>query len=347
MKEKLKSLPPHVTLRQLRAFAAVAAAGSISKAARALNITPPAVSLQMRQLEDAAGVPLLDRARDGMRPTDAGRVLLRVVSQIEAALAAGAEEIAALKGLERGRVVVGVVSTAKYFAPRALAIFAREHPGIDIRLTVGNRDAIVAALRDLQVDIAITGRPPEDFEIARAVIGDNPHIIIGPPDHRLAGKRDVPLEQFAGETFLLREEGSGTRALMQRLFADAGLSPQLGMELGSNETIKQAVMAGLGVALLSAHTVAAELEDGRLVSFDVPGLPIVRQWYVTRRQDRQLLPAAEALWEFFKNRSAEFLPATGDDERLRSHPSSQKQRRRHKPSDVAPRHARAHHGTEG
>ena len=176
---------------------------------------------------------------------------------------------------------MGVISTAKYFAPRALAIFSKEHPGVDVRLMVGNRDMVLTALRDFTIDFAVAGRPPEDMAIDRAAIGNNPHIIIGPPDHPLAGRRRIPLARFAGETFLLREEGSGTRMLMERLFAESGLSPNIGMEIGSNETIKQAVMAGLGVALISAHTVAAELEDGRLISFDVPGLPIVRQWFVT------------------------------------------------------------------
>jgi DNA-binding transcriptional LysR family regulator len=301
-----------VTLRQLRAFAAVTASGSISAAAQALAVTPPAVSLQMRQLEDAAGLPLLDRSRGSMRPTDAGRVLLRSIAEIETALSASAEQFAALRGIERGRVAVGVVSTAKYFAPHALALFSREHPGIDVRLVVGNRGEVLAALRDMSIDFALTGRPPEDFPVDRGVIGDNPHIIVGPPEHPLAHERDVPLARLAGETFLLREEGSGTRALMQRLFSDAGLSPNLGMEIGSNETVKQAVMAGLGIALLSAHTVSAELEDGRLVSFDIPGLPIVRQWYVTKKRERHLLPAAQALWDFFEKRSADYLPARAD-----------------------------------
>jgi LysR family transcriptional regulator for metE and metH len=308
MKEIFRPLLPNITRRQLRAFAAVVEMGSISQAAQRLNVTPPAVSLQMRQLEAAAGLPLLDRAKAGMRPTEAGRIVLKAAGEIEAALSACAEEIAALSGVERGRVVVGVVSTAKYFAPRALAIFSREHPGVDVRLIVGNRGVVLSALRDFSIDFAVAGRPPEDMAIDRAVIGDNPHIIIGPPGHPLAGKRNVPLARFADETFLLREEGSGTRMLMERLFSEAGLSPNIGMEIGSNETIKQAVMAGLGIALISAHTVAAELEDGRLISFDVPGLPIVRQWFVTKRTERQLLPAAQALWDFFEKRSAEYLP---------------------------------------
>ncbi len=309
MKDSLKPVLPHVTRRQLRAFVAVAESGSISQAAQILGVTPPAVSLQMRQLEAAAGLPLLDRGKGGMRPTDAGLIILRAAGAVEGSMAACAEELAAVAGVERGRVAVGVISTAKYFAPRALAMFSREHPGVDIRLVVGNRDVVVTALREFTIDFAVAGQPPEDMAMDRVAIGNNPHIIIGPPDHPLAEKHRIPLARFAGETFLLREEGSGTRAVMERLFSESGLSPHIGMEIGSDETIKQAVMAGLGVALISAHTVAAELEDGRLIAFDVPGLPIVRQWFVTRRTERQLLPAAQALWEFFERRSADYLPA--------------------------------------
>ncbi len=309
MKEKLKAALAGVTRRQLRAFSAVVEAGSISKAAQRLNLTPPAVSLQMRQLEEAAGLPLLDRMREGVRPTDAGRAVLKAAGTVEGAMSACAEEIAALSGIERGRVAVGIVSTAKYFAPRALALFSREHPGVDVRLVVGNRDLVLSALRDLSIDLAITGRPPDDIAIDRAVIGDNPHIIIGRPGHPLAGKRNVPLARFSDETFLLREEGSGTRMLMERLFAEAGLKPNIGMEISSNETIKQAVMAGLGIALISAHTVAAELEDGRLIAFDVSGLPLVRQWFVIKRAERRLPPAAQALWSLFVKRGPDYLAA--------------------------------------
>jgi LysR family transcriptional regulator for metE and metH len=217
------------------------------------------------------------------------------------------EAIEALRGMDGGRVSVGIVSTAKYFAPRALAAFKRLHPKVEMRLLIGNREDTIAALEDLSVDFAVMGRPPEHFEVDRAVIGDHPHVIIGPTDHALAGRR-LSLADLAQETFLLREPGSGTRLLMQRLFEDAGVDPPIGMEIGSNETIKQAVMAGLGVALLSAHTIAAEVEDGRLAVFDVLGLPIVRQWFVVRRREKRLLPAAQALWDHLVTSGRAFLP---------------------------------------
>ena len=195
----------------------------------------------------------------------------------------------------------------KYFAPMVLAAFQQAHPKVRMRLQVGNRETTLGGLRGFELDFAITGRPPEDFAVDKAVIGDHPHIIIGPPSHPLASRRRLAFSHLGSETFLLREHGSGTRLLMQRLFSEAGLNPQLGMEIGSNETIKQAVMAGLGVALISAHTAAAELKDGRLVAFDVIGLPVIREWFVIKPSEKHLLPAAQALWDFFVASGAGFL----------------------------------------
>ena len=308
MKEKLKPDLRRVTMKQLRAFAAVMRAGTVSGAAQALNVTPPAISLQLRQLEHAAGMPLLERTGSGLQATDGGREILATAARVEAALAECGEALEAIRGIGAGHVSVGVISTAKYFAPRALAAFSRSHPKVEMRLQIGNRGETIAALKDYALDLAIMGRPPEDFEVERAVIGEHPHIIIGPPDHAMARRRRIPLADLADQTFLLREQGSGTRLLMQRLFAEAGLNPNLGMEIGSNETIKQAVMAGLGIALISAHTVSAELEDGRLVAFKVAGLPLVRQWFVVRRRDKRLLPAAQAVWDFLATTGAKFLP---------------------------------------
>ncbi len=308
MKEKLSPALRRITLKQLRALAAVTSAGTVSGAARALHVTPPAVALQLRLLEEAAGLPLVERAERGLRPTAAGREVLAAAKRIETALGECGEALRALSGGEGGAVAVGVVSTAKYFAPRALAAFAKAHPNIDVRLKVGNRRETVAALAGYDLDFAITGRPPEDFAVEKAVIGDHPHIIIGPPDHPLIGRPRLTLAELAGEPFLLREPGSGTRLLMKRLFAAAGLSPTLGMEIGSNETIKQAVMAGLGIALISAHTVWAEIADGRLAAFDVQGLPVVRQWFVVKRKEKRLLPAAQALWSFLSESGARYLP---------------------------------------
>ncbi len=298
-----------ITLKQLRALAATANSGTVTGAAHALNVTPPAVTLQLRLLEEGAGLPLLERTKKGRRLTDGGRELLATANRVEAALVECDEALEALRGMDGGRVSVAVVSTAKYFAPRALAAFAQEHPKVEVKLRVGNREETIAALRSYEVDFAITGRPPQDSEVEKTVIGDHPHVIVGPENHPLAHRKRIDLKDLAEETFLLREQGSGTRLLMQRLFSDAGLSPNLGMEMGSNETIKQAVMAGLGIALISAHTISAEVADGRLAAFNVRGLPVVRQWFVVKHHDKRLLPAAQALWDFFVTSGADFLPS--------------------------------------
>lgn len=308
MKENLSLFARRVTLRQLRAFGALVAEGSVSAAAQRLALTPPAVSQQLQKLEEAAGgIALYERCPEGVRITDAGREILAALERVEAALADAAAALETLRGVAGGRVAIGVISTAKYFIPPALAAFKRAHPRVDLSIRIGNREAILSALRSFELDLAITGYPPEDFPITRTVLGPNPHVIIAAPDHPLVGQRNVPLSVVGGETILLREPGSGTRALLKRLFPE---EPPLGprIEIGSNETIKQAVMAGMGIALISAHTCAAELADGRLALIDAEGLPVVRQWFVIRRADKRLLPVAEALWRHLVATAADYLP---------------------------------------
>jgi DNA-binding transcriptional LysR family regulator len=298
----------HVTLRQLRTFAEVVRAGSFTGASQALHLTPPAVTIQMRELEQRAGLPLIERTAAGMVPTEAGREVIQAAQRIELALAECADALSALRGMEGGHVAIGVVSTAKYFAPAALGAFARAHPSVEIRLDVGNRAAIIAALAANTLDLALTGRPPEDLAVDKAPIGAHPHLVIAAPDHPLALRKRVEPSMLAQETFVVREPGSGTRGLMERFFADAVITPRIGMEMGSNETIKQAVMAGLGIAFLSAHTVAVELADERLVALDIVGLPIVRQWFIVQLAKRRLLPAPAALRQFLIERGQNFLP---------------------------------------
>ncbi len=297
-----------MTLRQLRALLMTVETGSVAAAARKLHVTPPAISLQLKQLEANAGVPLLERTPEGMRATEAGRVLLEAAQQIEGILKDAADTLERMKQAHSGLVRVGVVSTAKYFAPMALAEFRREHREVEMRLFVGNRDATVQKLREFELDFAIMGRPPVDFAVERSIIGPHPHVLICPPDHPLNGRERVRPAELAHETFLMREKGSGTRSLTERLIARLDIEPRIGMEIGSNETIKQAVMAGLGIALISAHTVAWELEEGRLGIIRAPGLPMMRQWQVVRRKEKHLLPAAESLWSFLAARGAAFLP---------------------------------------
>jgi DNA-binding transcriptional LysR family regulator len=301
----------NVTLKQLRALAGIVRTGSVTGAAELLNVSPPAVTLQMQLLQEHAGLPLVERSSAGTVPTAAGREVLHAIERIEAILAECGAALAGLAGSERGTVSVGIISTAKYFAPRALAAFARTHPGIELRLTIGNRAEIISGLSHFDLDIAIMGRPPAEFSVVAAAIGEHPHIVVAPPDHPLASQRGIEPATLAAETMLVREPGSGTLSLMERFFAEAGVSPRIGMQIGSNETIKQAVMAGLGLAFISAHTVNAEIEDGRLVALDVKGLPIVRQWYVVHLRERRLMPAVEIIRSFLTNEGKAYLPAAG------------------------------------
>jgi LysR family transcriptional regulator for metE and metH len=310
MKENLNVIMSRVTLKQLRAMNAVVRTGTISGAAKELNVTPPAISMQMRLLEETVGLPVVERMGSGLRPTDAGAIVLDAVHSCESALTACGEALEEMKGIGGGRVTVGVVSTAKYFAPRALAAFTKTHPKVEMRLSVGNRRETIDSIKGNEVDFAVMGRPPQEFEVDQVIIGDHPHVIVAPPDHPMAMRKKISFATVAGETFLLREDGSGTRALMQRLFAKVGHNPNTGMEIGSNETIKQAVMAGLGIALLSAHTVGPEVSEKRLVILDVDGLPVIRQWFVVKRKERVLMPASQALWDFLAVSGADFLPQT-------------------------------------
>lgn len=301
-------MPAHWTLRQLKIVALAARSGSYAKAAQDMGLSPPAVTAQMKQLEADLGLPLFERRDGRLRPTAAGRELVAAYGRVEVALAEAERSIEAIRRPGEGSVVVGVVSTAKYFAPMALAAFRARQPRIELKLVVGNREDIVAGLESLELDLAVMGRPPAALEAETLVIGDHPHLIIAPPGHRLAARRLKPAH-LSREPFLMREEGSGTRMLMARLFEEHGAAhPPRAMEIGSNETIKQAVMAGLGLAFLSAHTVAAELGDGRLVALDVDGLPIVRQWLCVRAKEKRLMPAALALMEFLAREGGAFLP---------------------------------------
>ncbi len=297
----------NVTLRQLRILSAVTKTGSMAGAARQLHVTPPAITVQMQQLEETAGLPLIERLGEGTTPTGAGEVLLRAAHRIEALLTECDQEIGQLKGIKGGRVSAGVVSTAKYFAPKALAAFKQQHPGVDLRLSVHNRQETIAALRDLALDLAVMGRPPENLDLESISLGDHPHIIIAAGNHPLAGRK-VSIAGLANETFFIREPGSGTRMLMESLFQKAGFTPNIGMEIGSNETIKQAVIAGLGIAFISAHTVAVELADGRLTELKVEGLPVMRKWYVVRLREKAVMPAADAMWKFLATEGHTFLP---------------------------------------
>ena len=297
-----------LTLRQLRALAAVQAEGSITAAANQLHLTQPAVTLQLRNLQTLAGLPLIQRTGDGMRLTDAGREVQRLTERIEAAMFDCEQSLDMIAGRSGGRVSIGAVSTAKYFVPFMIAGFSERFPRIDVTLRIGNREDIRDALRGYDLDIAVMGQPPAEVEVEMRPLGNHPHIIVAASGHRLAGKRKLAAADLAGETFITREQGSGTRMLMERFFQTSGLKGRIGMEMDSNETIKQAVIAGLGIAFISQHTVSHELTGRRLVALKVAGLPIMRQWHAIRRADRVLLPPAQAMLDFLGKEGSRFLP---------------------------------------
>ncbi|MDE2148745.1 MAG: LysR family transcriptional regulator [Gammaproteobacteria bacterium] len=287
-----------LTLRQLEVFVEAARSLNLSRAAETLHLTQPAVSMQIRQLEDNVGLPLFERIGRGRRLTEAGERLLLHASRLLGEVRDAEQAMQALKGLAGGRVTVGLVSTAEYFAPKLLAEFSRRHPAVDVRFLVGNREALVRLLRDADIDIAVMGRPPPEVETASEPLAGNPHVLVASGRHPLVGRRHIDLHSLRGEAFLMREAGSGTRLMMEELFRTHLLRPLKLITLGSNETIKQAVIAGLGISLLSLHALGLELRAGEIAVLDVFGLPMQRIWHVVHLRARVLSPAAGAFRRF-------------------------------------------------
>lgn len=300
----------NLTLRQLRAVSAVNRLGKVNLVAREIGVTPPAVTLQLQQAEAEAGTPLFDRTSSGLRATDAGRAVVAVAQAIDHQLELLTDELAAIRGAGRGTLRLGAVSTAKYFVPQLMAAFLDQSPGIDLRLSIGNRAATIAALEEQTVDIALMGRPPRQTPLNTFLIGEHPLVIIAAPDHPLAGTRNIARSVIAGHPLLVREPGSGTRNSLDLFLGDATAQGRpRNTEFSSNESIKQAVMAGLGLALISAHTIALEVELGRIAILDVAGTPVRRQWFAVSRADRTLSPAMAAFNAFLRLRGRDFLPA--------------------------------------
>jgi DNA-binding transcriptional LysR family regulator len=320
-----------VTIRQLQIFVTAAGHLSFVRTSEQLHLTQAAVSLQVKRLEEIAGIALFERRGKKLVLTEAGGELLRYARQILDALKDADAAISALKGLTGGRISVGVVSTAKYFAPALIAQFQRRYPGVRASLSVNNREIIVRELEKNEIDVAIMGTPPQRIETKAMPFADHPLVVIAPPSHLLAAFRRIPLASLADDTFLVREQGSGTRSSMERLFAERGFVPKIGNVMSSNETIKQAVMADMGLAFISRHTIGFELQMGRLVELDIVGLPLMRRWYVVHRAGRFMSGAAMAFVEFVVESApgllAELHPpvkgakaATGTSARPAAHP---------------------------
>ncbi|VFU07501.1 HTH-type transcriptional regulator CbbR [Methylocella tundrae] len=298
-----------LTLKHLETIVAVAESGTIAAAADDLNVTAAALTSRIKLLEDDVGVALFDRTGGRLRLTDAGQEVVKIATRIDLALAELKATLSAHKDKHAGRVTIGVASTAKYFAPRLIAAFARGNPRIEIAVTVGNRATIVAALRDYAIDMALMGSPPADFPVFSKVFGPHPQVVIAPPEHSMAKRAGIDKAELCHEGFIIREEGSGTRNVFDTFFGGLAPSPpRVHIEIGSNETVKQAVMAGLGLTLISAHTVEAEVAEGRLAILDVVGMPIMRQWFAVRHGGRELSPAAKTMWDFVVSDGRGFLP---------------------------------------
>ena len=288
-----------VTFRQLRVFVEVARNLSFVRAAESLHLTPPAVTMQIKELESAIELPLFDREGRKVSLTTAGEYFLVYAKRLLTTLKDADDAMARFRKLESGMLRVGMVGTAKYFVPHLLTRFREEHPGVELHLQVGsNREELVAMLQNAEVDLAIMGRPPKEMATRAEPFAAHPHVFVAPPGHPILRQDRPAVQAVASHPLITRESASGTRALMDRFFLDHRVEPRIAMEMPSNETIKQAVMAGMGLSFLSLHTIALELSYKLIELVHVEHTPIVRTWNVVHLPARTLSPAAEALRYF-------------------------------------------------
>lgn len=298
----------NITLRQMRIFEAVARHLSFTRASEELHLTQPAVSMQIKQLEQAVGLPLLDQNGKKTYLTEAGEEMYRYACAITDKLQEAAQVFEELKGMKRGHMSIAVASTANYFAPRLLATFFQRYPDVRVSLNVTNREGLLKALTGNETDLVIMGKPPDHMELVAERFMDNPLVVIAAPTHPLARRRSqIPLQALAGETFLVREQGSGTRSAMERHFDQHGMTLATTMEMGTSEAIKQGVEAGLGLGLLSLHTLEMELSLKRVVILDVETFPIMRHWYVVYRRGKRLSTVAQAFRNFILKDSSNLI----------------------------------------
>lgn len=297
----------NATFRQLRVFNEVARHLSFARAAEVLHLTPPAVTMQVKELEGHVGLPLFERSGRQISLTTAGEYMLVHARKMLATLKDAEDTAARLKRIEVGRLTIGMVSTAKYFLPRLLAEFQQEHEGVEIRLAVGNREQLVKMLHGNEVDIAIMGRPPTELATRAEPFAAHPHVFVAPTDHPLLKVGHPTVEAMRPYGFILRERGSGTRAAMEVFLEQSRMEPRVVMEMSSNETIKQAVMAGMGISFLSLHTIGLELEHRLIATLEVEGAPVVRAWNVVHTLSKLLSPAAEAFRYFMLERAESYL----------------------------------------
>jgi DNA-binding transcriptional LysR family regulator len=288
----------HFTLRQLQVFEKVANHLNYSRAAEELCLSQPAVSMQIKQLEGHIGLPLFEQMGKKIFLTEAGRELHHYARSIAQQLTEMEAVFDEMKGLGQGKLTISVVNTANYFTPRLLARFCQRYPEINVILQVANRDAVLKQLADNSTDLAIMGQPPKGLDLIAESFLDNPMVVIAAPNHPLTAVKQVKFDQLAEQTFVSREQGSGTRSAMERVFAKYNIQPRISMEMETNEAIKQAVQAGMGLGILSLHSIELELETGRLAMLNVEHFPLLRHWFVAHRSNKRLSSAALAFKDF-------------------------------------------------
>jgi DNA-binding transcriptional LysR family regulator len=299
----------HLTLRQLQCFSAVATNLSYTKAAEELHLTQPAVSMQIRQLEQQAGLALTEQFGKQVHLTDAGTEVYRYARSILQQVDEMDDVLDKLKGFAGGRLKIAAISSANYFAPKLLGTFHQRHPDVSVSMDVTNQKAVLRQVIDNEVDMAIMGQPPKDSHVEAIAFMENPLVIVAPPEHRLAARKRIALKELEKEVFLTREPGSGTRGAMERFFRQEKLKLTTGMGMGSLSSIKQGVQAGLGLALLPRDAVRVEMMLGRLVELKIKGLPIQRYWYVVMHKGKRLSLAAEEFKLLLINEAEELLEA--------------------------------------
>ncbi|MFM7423954.1 MAG: LysR substrate-binding domain-containing protein [Elainella sp.] len=302
----------HATLHQLKVFEATARHGSFTRAAEELFLTQPTVSMQVKQLTKAIGLPLFEQVGKRLYLTDAGRELYSTCQEIFQRLDQLEMSVANLKGMKQGKLRLAVITTTKYFMPRLLGPFCQNYPGIDVSLSVTNHEGVIERLTNNQDDLYVMSQLPDHIDIKSHAFLENPLVVVAPYDHPLAGERNIPLRRLAEEYFIMREPGSGTRGALQKLLDAEKLSVKVRLELGSNEAIKQAVAGGLGLSVLSRHTLLPEGANSELTILDVEGFPISRQWYVVYLAGKQLSVVANTFLDYLCDAAEKFSGSFAD-----------------------------------
>ncbi len=296
------------TLHQLKVFEAAARHGSFTRAAEELFLTQPTVSMQIKQLTKSVGLPLFEQVGKRLYLTEAGRELYATCRQIFDTIAQFEMKVADLKGLKQGQLRLAVITTAKYFIPRLLGPFCQLYPGIEISLQVTNHEGILERMTNNMDDLYIMSQVPEHLDVNYQQFLENPLVVLAPINHILAGEKNIPLQRLAEEPFIMREPGSGTRRAVQSLFDQHGIKVKVKLELGSNEAIKQAIAGGLGISVLSCHTLLPDTGD--LTILDVEHFPIKRDWYMVYPAGKQLSIVARTYFEYLMDAAKQIAKQT-------------------------------------